>query len=79
MFFARNSEIPAQYNIILNVYNYYFEMAILMQAASSQNTTNYLTVTGTGVELSAGFGMDPVETSYWISVTVPYIADGYVV
>lgn len=79
MIFARNLEIPVQNIIVLNVYNYDFETPILLQAASSKNTTNYLTVTGTSVELSAGFGMDPVETSYWISVTVPYIADGYVV
>lgn len=52
-------------------------MVILLQYYQ-KNTTNYLTVTGTGVELSVGLGMDPVKTSDWIPVTVSYIADGHV-
>lgn len=37
----------------------------------------HLSVTGTGVELRAGLGMDPVETPNGIPVTVSDVADGH--
>jgi len=69
-----------RYNIILiiKIYKHLRFRNGHNTTVSSKNTTNYLTVAGTSVEFSAGLGMDPVETSDWIPMTVPYIADGHV-